>query len=241
MKKRMGSLPEPPAPSPRITDVQGILMMVILLLVIAFFGSLQYEKLTGNLVYRDTWYGYGGGGMGWFGGFSFSDIYARHGYIIDAGLFLLIFLGVGKGIFKKHFAEGGTAVYTGIGIFLAFALLLWEERSGIYLLEQFGSLVVVLFVLVLFVWVFQWMKSAGMSVIPLLCIGYLVFYWGIYEGRRTMFGEKIYAWIVSLSFLSEDTMNFLALAATLVLISYLGWWIFFGRKQRTTSEHHDHH
>ncbi|MEK6839865.1 MAG: hypothetical protein AABX72_02915, partial [Nanoarchaeota archaeon] len=179
MKKRNVRLSEPPTPSSRITDTQGILVVVLLLLIIAFFGSLQYEQLTGKLVYRDSWYGGYSGTGGWFG-FSFSDIYAQHGYIIDAALFLLIFLGVGKGLFTKHFAEGGTAVYVGIGIFLAFALLLWEERSGIYLLESFGPLVVVLFVLVLLAWAFRWMKQAGMNAIPLICIGYLVFYWGIY-------------------------------------------------------------
>ena len=228
MKKRIIRLPEPPTPSLRTTDVQGILFMMVLLLLIAFFGTLQYEKLTGKLVYRDSGYGYLGG-SGLFGGFSFSDIYAQQGYLIDAALFLLIFLGAGKGIFKKHFAEGGTAVYTGIGIFLAFALLLWEERSGIYLLEQFGSFVVILFLLVLFAWVFQWMKSAGMSSIPLICIGYLALYWGLFEGRHTMYGQNIYSWIVGI--LPEDIIAMLAHIALLGLVVYFIWWFFYGRKK----------
>lgn len=243
MKKRNVRLSEPPAPSSRITNTQGILMMVILLLVIAFFGSLQYEQLTGKLVYRDSWYGgYSGYGGGWFG-FSFSDIYAQHGYIIDAALFLLIFLGVGKGLFTKHFAEGGTAVYVGIGIFLAFALLLWEERSGVYLLEAFGPLVVVLFALVLLAWAFRWTKNAGMNAIPILCIGYLVFYWGLYGGTRSMYAQKIADFLASIS-LSEDLISFLGHVALLVLVGYIVWWLWKGRhsnNQASSSESSSHH
>ena len=238
MKKRIIRLPEPPTPSPRTTDVRGILFMMVLLLLIAFFGTLQYEKLTGKLVYRDSGYGYLGG-SGLFGGFSFSDIYAQQGYLIDAALFLLIFLGAGKGIFKKHFAEGGTAVYTGIGIFLAFALLLWEERSGIYLLEQFGSFVVILFLLVLFAWVFQWMKSAGMSLFPLICLIYLIFYWGFSEWSSTMFGWRIYDWVAD--FLNKDIMGILAILAFLGLVVYVCMWVFGKTKSASQTDHHNHH
>ncbi len=211
-KREKYSLPEPPSPSIGVKRETVWLIVIIALMIVALIGSVDYDKVSGNLVYRDNWYGYSGGGFGGFG-FSFRDIYARHGYIIDAALFLIIFLGVGKGVFKKHFGEGGTPVYVGIGIFLAFALLLWEERSELYLLEQFGPLVVVMFVLVLGVWAYHWMQQAGLGIWPTLAIGYLIFYFFL-----TSLGNASVRNIISKIGVSNDWLSLLAVAAVLILI-----------------------
>ncbi len=147
-----------------------ILFLAITLLII--LSITRIPQPTGAAYYYD--YGYGGGGFIGLG--SFSDIYYSYGYIIDTVIFLIIFLGIGRGLFKKHFGEGGTSVYTGIGLFLAFALLLWEERTGIHLLEEFGGFVLVFFVIILTVGVYKWLKMAGASTpwsIALMIIGFL--------------------------------------------------------------------
>ena len=169
--------------------------LLIVLLVIGLASIFSSGTITGEAFYRDSGYGYGGYGGGFFGfggyGFNFQDLYSQYGSFIDAILFLLIFLGVGKGIFKKHFGDGGTAAYTGIGLFLAFSLLLWEQRTGFYLLEQFGPLVLTLFIVIIFLWAFKLLNSTGLHLVPTICLVYLVFYFFLIFWFDTLFSQKI--------------------------------------------------
>lgn len=96
---------------------------------------------------------------------------------IDFFLFLVIFLGLGKATFGKHFKEGGKAVYTGLGIFLSLALVLWERRNGIFLVEFFGPLVLVFLILLVFFYLYKHLKgvASGWGIFG-LSLGYIAFY-----------------------------------------------------------------
>ena len=174
MTKRREHLPEPPSPSLPSPSRFAFAFAVVALFLLVLLADADRDALTGAVVYRDSYYGGSGFGL-W--GFSFSDIYYTYGYVVDAVIFLLIFLGVGKAVFKKHFGEGGTAVYVGLGLLLAFALLLWEERSGIYLLESFGRFAMVFLFLLLAVGIFSWMKGAGATTpwaLALMVVGFII-------------------------------------------------------------------
>ena len=162
---------------------------IFLALIIA--AMISQGSLTGKAGYYDAGPGYYGRGYGpgffgfsggFLGGLSFSEIYFQYGYIVDAFLFLLIFLGLGRGVFGKHFSEGAKPLYTGVGIFLALALLLWEERTGYYLLVEFGSFVLILFLMVLIVYAFKWMKSSGAAGFTAFAFAYIIFFLFIYSG-----------------------------------------------------------
>ncbi len=201
--------------------------LVLGLVIIAAVLIAQHGDVSGALIYQDYQYGYSGGysGYGGFGGFQFGEIYSRYGYLIDAALFLLIFLGVGKGIFQEHFKSGGTAVYTGIGLFLAFALLLWEERTGVFLLERFGGFVVLLFVLVLVVWGYHWLEHAGLGVVGSLAVIYLVLYFTFTSLEPTLGNTVIFSRLSAISM-------WLYIAALIAGVVLIGAFIFrFSRKR----------
>ncbi len=210
MKKGKGhtSLPEPPEPGHHHFQNKDWMIVIATLLVLALAAKAGYDEISGKLIYQD--YGYGGGFLGGFNWFNFSSLYASYGYIIDAALFLLIFLGVVKGVFKKHFGEGGTAAYIGIGIFLAFALLLWEEKTGFFLLQEFGPFVMLLFSLVLCVGAYKWLHGAGLWWLPTLCLGYLIFYYVFYQPGSTLISDKLF-----------ETISFFAMGGLVISLLVL--------------------
>ena len=140
--------------------------------------------------------------------------------ILDAVLFLLLFLGVGKGVLKKHFGEGGTAVYTGLGLFFAFALLLWEERTGFYLLVELGPIAVLFAILIVIVWAYKMLKGHefGFWWIPLLCWGYLAFYYTFFT-PTVYFNESL-----------ARTVSYVALIIAVISLIYLA-----GKKKNSTT------
>tara|TARA_Y100000310_G_scaffold202483_1_gene202667 strand:- start:3361 stop:4044 length:684 start_codon:yes stop_codon:yes gene_type:complete len=126
--------------------------VAVILIAVALAGYVSQGEITGQIVYRDADYGgFGGyGGGGFMNGFSFLEFYQNYAPFVDAVIFLLIFLSIGKTILGTHFKKGGQALYAGVGLFLALALLLWEEQNQFYLLEEFGIFaLLILIVLVL--------------------------------------------------------------------------------------------
>jgi hypothetical protein len=152
----------PPAPRPgKKNFLSPSLIVALAVFLLLFIGNARFtpDDVTGNLVYQA--YGYGGGfGFGY--GYSFQDMYYTYGYLIDAVLFLVIFLSIGKIVFIKHFGQHAKPLYVGIGIFLAFALLLWEERNGIYLLEYAGPAGIVLLLMIIMLFFIRVLMALGM-------------------------------------------------------------------------------
>ncbi len=159
------------------------LHVVSLFLLIMVAGFLSQGNLTGGAFYRDYGDGYGAGGFnffgyggyGGFGYFNFSEMYYQYASLIDAVIFLVIFLSLGKSIFGEHFKES-KGVYIGIGLFLTMSLLLWEERTGFSLVERFGPFVFFIFLIVLIFYVFKWIKEAGAGALFAAAVAYLIFF-----------------------------------------------------------------
>ena len=91
-----------------------------------------------------------------FGNFNLMDFYFAHPYEIDFFIFLLIFLGLSKSVFKSRFKEGGNILYIGISIALALALVYWEYNTRKFLLGYSSIGITILVLLVIFVigWAF---------------------------------------------------------------------------------------
>lgn len=141
--------------------------VTLVLLAVAFAGFFGQQTLSGATVYQD--YGYGGyGGYGGsyglgdflgYGGYSIAALYSQYHVFIDAILFLLIFLGLGKAFLLEHFKKGGTALYIAVGLALTLGLLLWEERTGFSIIYNLGPISIIALLVALYVWIKQATKS----------------------------------------------------------------------------------
>jgi len=92
------------------------------------------------------------GYFGFFPSLNFLDIYSSFGIYIDAVIYMLIFLGLGKMVFgakeKEH--PGYRSIYIGLALMLTIGLLLFQGTRGFSILELFGPwTVTVLYFLVL--------------------------------------------------------------------------------------------
>lgn len=169
-------------------------LTIFTLSFVALAILLSLSKITGFIVYpRGFGYGYIGRGMGEV--FSVLDIYYQYPSWFDFFIFLLIFLGLGKGVFGEHFEKrGGKFVYTGLGVFLAIALLIWEQQTGTTLVELFGPWALIILVFVLAFYLFKWIKDAtdsGLLAISLTIIFLYLFTTGIFD----FFGYGALDWL----------------------------------------------
>ena len=191
--------------------------IVVVILAILLFLLLK-TSMTGKAWYRDYGSSFGGfGGFDFFGlsFFSFTDLYASYGYIIDAVIFLMIFLGLAQSVFKERFKES-RGLYVGMGLFLAFALLMWEERMGISILSLFGPAVFAIFVLLLILVVYKWVRhETGMNPLIVASILYVLLYFFVLktEAFYTM-GNRLFG-LVNLR-LEEDYLDGLFYIAAVI-------------------------
>ena len=191
--------------------------IVVVILAILLFLLLK-TSMTGKAWYRDYGSSFGGfGGFDFFGlsFFSFTDLYAGYGYIIDAVIFLMIFLGLAQSVFKERFKES-RGLYVGMGLFLAFALLMWEERMGISILSLFGPAVFAIFVLLLILVVYKWVRhETGMNPLIVASILYVLLYFFVLktEAFYTM-GNRLFG-LVNLR-LEEDYLDGLFYIAAVI-------------------------
>lgn len=154
-------------------------IIIGVLLAVSFVFLYFAGTYTGFVQYSDNSFigfdykGYGSGAS--FGGLL--DIYYGYAQWIDFFVFLLIFLALAKSVFGKQFKEGSKALYVGLGIFLALALVIWEVKTGNSLVEIFGPIVVLfLFVMIIFVFFKHLMKNISRKGLMLICGIYLIFY-----------------------------------------------------------------
>ena len=180
-----------------------ILVGALILLGLALF--YVFNSYIGFLIYPREGF-IGGSSAGLFP--SFDDLvgfYYDYAQWIDFVLFLLIFLGLGKEVFKKQFKEGGKALYVGLGIFLALALVLWEVRTGTVLLELFGPIVLLfLALLVIFVMYKQIRGHISAGAIAAFAIiygiAYVLAFWilpatGIWDLRPWYYSSWLYFYV----------------------------------------------
>ena len=193
---------------------KSILSALIILVLAVIIINDDY---TGKAFYRD--YGYGGYG-GYFPGFfdlsffSFSSFYEEYWFIVDAIIFLLIFLELSKSVFKNHFKDA-KGLYIGIGLFLTFSLILFEERSGFNLLFQFGPIVFVLFVIIMAFVAYKYLKEKDVTLSTTLAVIYLAVYFLI---LKTNWGLNALTYMLGMFGFNYSNLGFLDLVAALMAI-----------------------
>ncbi len=159
----------------------SVTLVLLAIATVGFFAQPD-SGVTGALVYRDYGYGgYGGGfsGPAFFGDMSITAFYDQYHIYIDAIIFLLIFLSVGKALLLSHFGSGGKALYIAVGLALTLGLLLWEEQNNFSIIYQLGPVGVIALLLILFGGVYFGVLrvtdgSHFKAILVTLFIGYLV-------------------------------------------------------------------
>ncbi|HLD15540.1 MAG TPA: hypothetical protein VJB94_03090 [Candidatus Nanoarchaeia archaeon] len=152
------------------------------ILALALLILLSLVVSVNAIRYYDSGGGYGSASLGNafdFGNLNLLNFYNQYGSYVDMVLFLLIFLGLSRGVFGKHFQEGNKTIYVGIGLFLSFALLLYEEKANFHVLTEFGPVVLVLFLLIIIFLVSKFLLSTGRAGIFVMGVTYLVLYYFI--------------------------------------------------------------
>ena len=172
-----------------------------LILLSVFLFSLLFiiNEVNAQYSYSSSRYGYYGSSVGGYFGrgglFSLLDLYNQYPTWFDFGIFLVIFLGLGKAILGEKFGTaGGKAVYVGLGILLAFSLLLWEQESG-FTLIAFGPIAFFLLMLVIAFFIFKWIREAAGSDKGGTLIGVSVAYFFIRWYVMSSFGYFTYGFL----------------------------------------------
>ena len=92
-----------------------------------------------------------------------SAIYARYWAVIDLFVYTTIFVGVARAALRSRMpGRGGQAVSAGVGVSLAFGMVLLEHRQGISL-QTFGPAAVVLIVLLFGLMVHGMLRHVGIQ------------------------------------------------------------------------------
>jgi hypothetical protein len=142
--------------------IAALVILIALSMIDRYFGYFVYPG------------GYQSFGQGFY---SVLDLYYQYPSWFDFAIFLAIFIGLGKTVLgEKLEGVGGKAVYIALGVFLALALLIWEERSGFYLLEVFGPYIFIGLILILAFYLFKWIKGSGVTAMVAIPIAYIFFY-----------------------------------------------------------------
>ncbi|MBS3108539.1 hypothetical protein J4409_01580 [Candidatus Woesearchaeota archaeon] len=198
-------------------------LFAIALFLISFIVLYFLSSYTGFVTYPRQGYiegGIFGGFLPGFGGLF--ELYYEYAQWFDFFIFLLIFLGLGKFAFGSHFKEGGKAIYVGLGIFLALALVLWEARTGIVLIEMFGPLIPVFLAVLVFFVMYKYLKGniSGGGLL-LLSIGYILAY-------------VIFIWLDAFSFMAwyyssplyyNIPFDLIPIASILFALAWIGFFV----------------
>ncbi len=192
--------------------------IAIIILAILMFLLLK-SSITGRASYRD----YGGYGGSWFGSFSdvfdflnFSDLYSQYGYIIDAIIFMLIFMAIAQNAFKEKFKESKPLVI-GLGLFLTLALLMYEEQNQVSLLLGFGPLGLIV-ILILLVYGFgELFQRVGLGKFSAWSLGYIFVYY--FFVKNTPFITPLITLLSSSWPQIESILSALVMVALIILLA----------------------
>lgn len=152
---------------------RGFLVILLLLLLVVNVNAVYYVREQGlsgllNLFDFGSRLGSGGQIVGW---------YENNAGWFDFFIFLIIFLGLGRAVFGEHFkGAGGKGVYIGIGIFLAFSLLIWEQKSGFSLVGNFGIWALLIFIIVIIFYVYKLIHQISGSSLFSISLAYILLY-----------------------------------------------------------------
>lgn len=105
---------------------------------------------------------------------------------IDFFLFLLIFLGLTQAVFQgSHLSSQAKPLSIGISLALSFALVSWERYNGVTLLS-FGPIALLIFLLLLFFVIFEFLKKLGVGLVAAVAWAYVVCFAGL-----MIFGQSL--------------------------------------------------
>jgi hypothetical protein len=111
-----------------------------------------------------------------FGQFNVGQIYLQYFSFIDACIYLILFLSLAQFVFKKMY-EGreGKMVSLAVGLALAFAMAVFELRTG-FNLSKLGPFAALIFFLILVMLLFNVLKGLFNEAKPALCFTILIMY-----------------------------------------------------------------
>lgn len=100
------------------------------------------------------------------GGIDFLEIYNEYTYEIDFFIFLVIFLGLTKAVFKDRFKQQSNIISVGVSIALALAIVLWEKSTGKFILSYGAVIVTILIIAVIFAVIWIALKFIWRTIFP---------------------------------------------------------------------------
>ena len=192
-----------------------MLIIITVFLGVLIVGSLSLEY-TGFPVYPRAGFARSvsisqGGGL--------ADLYYKYTEIFDFVIFLFLFVGLSQMILKEHFNNVHKSLFVGLGIFLALALVLWENRTGNKLLELSGPVVVLMLaigaVLVIY-YMIKGFKGGHISTIAWSYVLFFFLFFVIFDLYQAPFLQS------ALSYLPFDLFS----VAGIIFIFMLGVIIF---------------
>jgi len=150
--------------------------------VYLFLGALNSRSAEAIVYYGQTYSGWNAFGYG-FGDLT-SLYYAYPGWI-DFVIFLMIFTSLAKFAFGDRFrsehggGNAGKALSLAVGLGLSLGIVLWESKTGIYLLEHAAILFFVMLSVAIFWGMYALLAkkmnvSNGLAIIAALIVTYLV-------------------------------------------------------------------
>ena len=136
-----------------------------------------------------------------------TQTYDHYSGLIDLFIYILIFVGLAQAILARHYGgTGGHAVAIGVGLCLAFAMLLAEEAFN-FNLKSFGPFAAMLIVLLLGITMFGLLHGAGMSKTASASTAYVA----IFFTTRAV-APEFFNWL-------NEAMPLLSVAALIALIA----------------------
>lgn len=110
-------------------------------------------------------------------------VYAKFAPVIDAMIYLIIFLGLAQVTLGKHFEykKGGRAVVIGVGVILAVGLSLFGVKAG-FSIASFGPIAAIILLALMGYAFYAGITSLeieGANKLTVVAIAYLLFYYGI--------------------------------------------------------------
>ena len=154
---------------------RGLIVILLLLLLAVNVNAVYYVReqgISGIFNLFDF-----GSKIGLGNGTQIVNWYENNSGWFDFFIFLIIFLGLGRAVFGEHFkGAGGKGVYIGIGIFLAFSLLIWEQKSGFSLIGNFGIGALLIFIIIVLFFVYKLIHQISGSSLFAISITYIALY-----------------------------------------------------------------
>ena len=104
-------------------------------------------------------------------------MYADYSSLFNFALYLILFLGLSRVVFARHFeGRGGKSITIAVGLLMATALAITENRTGFELITVFGPVSVALFIGMIGVVLFTLLISFGARKSTAAAATYLVLY-----------------------------------------------------------------